>query len=336
MPLLRMEHYLVLSDDIDETKEFYCDALGMREGFRPKLDFPGYWLYLGDTPCIHIAEWQTYAAWTKEVGIPISTKANGTGPVDHIAFNASRFAEMRARLVGERLQAPAKTCSTTSGSGNSSFTIRTASRSSSTFAIDLDFDWRTEVKRTDYGFIGVGRMGAHMARRLLNAGFSLTVFDTSKEATDELAKIGRAGRELGARGGELDRHGVPEPTDAGHRPESLLGPHGREEPQASSPTARRRDRRSRASRRRELAKAGIVYMDVPVSGGMAGARDGTLAVMVSGQKAVVRQARARAQELRQAVLLGEGAGPGASHEAREQPARGGGDRACRPKRSRWA
>ena len=99
MPLLRMEHYLVLSDDIDETKDFYCDALGLREGFRPKLDFPGYWLYLGETPCIHIAEWQTYAVWTKEVGIPTSTKADGTGPVDHIAFNASGFAEMRARLV---------------------------------------------------------------------------------------------------------------------------------------------------------------------------------------------------------------------------------------------
>jgi catechol 2,3-dioxygenase-like lactoylglutathione lyase family enzyme len=99
MPLLRMEHYLVLSDDIDETKDFYCDALGMHEGFRPKLDFPGYWLYLGETPCIHIAEWQTYAVWTKEVGIPISAKADGTGPVDHIAFNASGFAEMRAGLL---------------------------------------------------------------------------------------------------------------------------------------------------------------------------------------------------------------------------------------------
>lgn len=99
MPLLRMEHYLVLSDDIEETKDFYCSALGMREGFRPNLEFPGYWLYLGDTPCIHIAEWQTYAVWTQEAGIPISTKAEGTGPVDHIAFNASGFAEMRARLL---------------------------------------------------------------------------------------------------------------------------------------------------------------------------------------------------------------------------------------------
>ena len=98
MPLQRMEHYLVLSDDIEKTKRFYCDALGMREGFRPKLEFPGFWLYVGDVPCIHIAEWQTYAVWTKETGIPISTKAKGTGPVDHIAFNATGFDEMVARL----------------------------------------------------------------------------------------------------------------------------------------------------------------------------------------------------------------------------------------------
>ncbi len=47
------------------------------------------------------------------------------------------------------------------------------------------------MKTTDYGFIGVGRMGAHMARRLLKAGISLTVYDTSKEATDDLAKAAR-------------------------------------------------------------------------------------------------------------------------------------------------
>jgi catechol 2,3-dioxygenase-like lactoylglutathione lyase family enzyme len=98
MPLLRMEHYLVLSDDIDKTRDFYRDVLGLREGFRPNLEFPGYWLYVGETPSIHIAEWQTYAKWTAEVSIPISTKAHSTGAVDHIAFNASGFDEMRARL----------------------------------------------------------------------------------------------------------------------------------------------------------------------------------------------------------------------------------------------
>jgi len=104
MPLLRLEHYLVLSDDIDATRDFYCDVLGMREGFRPKLDFPGYWLYVGDVPSIHIAEWESYAVWTKEVGIPISSRAESTGAVDHIAFNASGFDEVRARLQARGLE----------------------------------------------------------------------------------------------------------------------------------------------------------------------------------------------------------------------------------------
>jgi len=104
MPLTRLEHYLVLSDDIHRTRDFYCDVLGMTEGFRPQLTFPGFWLYVDDTPCVHIAEWRTYAAWTQEVGIPLSTKAPGTGPVDHIAFNATGFDEMRARLAGRKLE----------------------------------------------------------------------------------------------------------------------------------------------------------------------------------------------------------------------------------------
>jgi catechol 2,3-dioxygenase-like lactoylglutathione lyase family enzyme len=93
-----MEHYLVLSDDIDETKRFYCEVLGMREGFRPNLGFPGYWLYVGDTPCIHIAEWETYKVFTERAGIPISQRAARTGALDHIAFNASGFDEIVARL----------------------------------------------------------------------------------------------------------------------------------------------------------------------------------------------------------------------------------------------
>ncbi len=104
MPLLRLEHYLVLSDDIDGTRDFYCDVLGMREGFRPKLGFPGYWLYVGDVPSIHIAEWKSYEVWTKEVGIPISSRAASTGAVDHIAFNASGFDEIRARLQARGIE----------------------------------------------------------------------------------------------------------------------------------------------------------------------------------------------------------------------------------------
>src|SRR5690606_18732442 len=50
-----------------------------------------------------------------------------------------------------------------------------------------------EVSTTDYGFIGVGRMGANMARRLLDGGFSLTVYDASRRAVDELVAHGAQG-----------------------------------------------------------------------------------------------------------------------------------------------
>jgi len=48
MPLLKLEHYLVLTDDIEKTKDFCRDVIGLAVGFRADLGFPGYWLYLGD------------------------------------------------------------------------------------------------------------------------------------------------------------------------------------------------------------------------------------------------------------------------------------------------
>ena len=98
MGLLRMEHFLVLTDDIEGTKHFYCDALGMRVGFRPELDFAGYWIYLDDVPVVHIADYASYIVWTKQVGIPISSGPPGTGALDHIAFNATDFDATFERL----------------------------------------------------------------------------------------------------------------------------------------------------------------------------------------------------------------------------------------------
>jgi len=98
MALHKMEHYLVLTDDIDATRDFYCRVLGLETGFRPPLEFPGYWLYLEGTPCLHIAEWETYTVHSLSLGIPVSSRANGTGPVDHIAFIGTGYEETLARL----------------------------------------------------------------------------------------------------------------------------------------------------------------------------------------------------------------------------------------------
>jgi catechol 2,3-dioxygenase-like lactoylglutathione lyase family enzyme len=98
MPLTKLEHYLVISDDIEATRRFYCDALGMRVGFRPELEFDGYWLYVGDVPCIHVAERHSYARYLDAVGIPMSSGERGSGMVDHVAFNGTDFDGMAERL----------------------------------------------------------------------------------------------------------------------------------------------------------------------------------------------------------------------------------------------
>jgi catechol 2,3-dioxygenase-like lactoylglutathione lyase family enzyme len=98
MPILELEHSLILTDDLDGTRDFYHQALGLAVGPRPPLGFPGYWLYAGDVPCIHIAEWESYRAHSAEAGIGVSTRAPGTGPVDHIAFNAVDCEAVKSRL----------------------------------------------------------------------------------------------------------------------------------------------------------------------------------------------------------------------------------------------
>src|SRR5436853_544709 len=44
----------------------------------------------------------------------------------------------------------------------------------------------------DIGFIGLGKMGFPMARRLIEASHRLVVFDQRKEASDKLAALGAA------------------------------------------------------------------------------------------------------------------------------------------------
>ena len=40
MPLTKLEHYLVMTDDIDRTRDFYRDVIGLDVGFRADLGFP--------------------------------------------------------------------------------------------------------------------------------------------------------------------------------------------------------------------------------------------------------------------------------------------------------
>jgi len=98
MSVSSIEHVLVLSDDIDLTRDFYCAVLGLTVGERPPLEFPGYWLYAGTTACVHIAERAPYAAHAAGLGLSVPDRDPGVGPVDHVAFSAGDYEALVERL----------------------------------------------------------------------------------------------------------------------------------------------------------------------------------------------------------------------------------------------
>ena len=99
MPLTELEHLLVLADDIEATRDFYCESLGLEVGDRPPLEFPGYWLYVERVPCIHVADRHAFEEHSERLGIPASPSSEaGTGAVDHVAFHADDYDAVVSRL----------------------------------------------------------------------------------------------------------------------------------------------------------------------------------------------------------------------------------------------
>jgi 3-hydroxyisobutyrate dehydrogenase-like beta-hydroxyacid dehydrogenase len=168
------------------------------------------------------------------------------------------------------------------------------------------------MQTTDYGFLGVGRMGSHMARRLLEAGHPLTVFDLSPQALEALAAQGARRAASMAELGSVAETGfisLPNP-DTVH--EALLGEQGL----ASGSRVKcvfdcSTTGPSMAGEVSvELEKRGSAYVDAPVSGGVAGARDGTVAIMVAGPRGVFEQHRSTLAHLGKPFHVGEHAGQG--------------------------
>jgi 3-hydroxyisobutyrate dehydrogenase-like beta-hydroxyacid dehydrogenase len=139
----------------------------------------------------------------------------------------------------------------------------------------------------EIGFIGLGNMGYPMARRLVEAKHQLVVFDTRREALDKLVALGA--------------QAASSPKEIADRVETVIA--SLPSLQASLEVATGKNGVIEGSKVKRfvelstvgsqmavkihdlLAKRNIVQLDSPVSGGVSGAENGTLAVMVSGPKA---------------------------------------------------
>ena len=54
MAVTAMNHFTVLTDDVEATVRFYRDVVGLAQGPRPPLGFPGAWLYTGNQAVLHV------------------------------------------------------------------------------------------------------------------------------------------------------------------------------------------------------------------------------------------------------------------------------------------
>jgi 3-hydroxyisobutyrate dehydrogenase-like beta-hydroxyacid dehydrogenase len=139
------------------------------------------------------------------------------------------------------------------------------------------------VAQAELGFVGVGRMGGPMAVRLLDAGFPLTVYDTNADAVKALVDRGAkaaASAEAVASAADIVLMSLPTPPIVqavclgeggilrGSRMKTLI------DLSTTGPSVAKVVAKAAGER-------GVAWVDSPVSGGVAGATKGTLAVMVS-------------------------------------------------------
>jgi 3-hydroxyisobutyrate dehydrogenase len=145
---------------------------------------------------------------------------------------------------------------------------------------------------TRVGFIGLGKMGAGMAARLAGAGFPLVVYDIRAEAAARIdgAKVVASPRDV-ATAADVICTSLPGPSEA---EEVFFGSDGvlsglRQGALCIDFTtnAPRLVRRIATA----LGERGAEFLDAPVSGGVEGARNGQLTVLVGGSGEAVAKSR---------------------------------------------
>jgi predicted enzyme related to lactoylglutathione lyase len=84
MAIRGMNHFNVLTDDVEATRRFYADVIGLTEGERPPLGFDGAWFYAGGQAILHVSK--------------AKLPQPRAGVIDHMAFSATDLKGTLARL----------------------------------------------------------------------------------------------------------------------------------------------------------------------------------------------------------------------------------------------
>ena len=83
--ILGMDHFTIVTNQLETTRRFYVDLLGLQEGPRPPFPVDGLWLYVNGKAILHV--------------ISVDTMPNPRrGVLDHMAFSAQGFSSTLDKL----------------------------------------------------------------------------------------------------------------------------------------------------------------------------------------------------------------------------------------------
>lgn len=169
------------------------------------------------------------------------------------------------------------------------------------------------MSKENIGFVGLGIMGRPMAKNLIKAGYSLTVYDMVGTAVEEIVSEGAAAAASAADVAEASSVTITMVPDSADSEAAILGPGGVLEGAARGTSVI--DMSSIApgmSQKIGTAcdAAGVEFLDAPVSGGEPKAIDGTLAIMVGGPQVVFDKYQAILEIMGGSVVLCGGYGAG--------------------------
>ena len=137
------------------------------------------------------------------------------------------------------------------------------------------------------GFIGVGFMGKHMARHIIEGGHELTIYDISETAAKDLVDLGAKwanSPSIVATNSEVIFTSLPTPQDV---EQVVIGEGGLLDGAIEGTTffdLSTTDPETITRISESTSQKGVTLLDAPVSGGTTGAEEGTLCVMVGGDK----------------------------------------------------
>jgi len=104
MPITALNHYLIVSKNLERSKKFYQSVLGMELADRPDFGFPGYWLKTGDAICVHLASQDPNKVRDRFLLKKHPKGTKGSGSVDHIAFLAQDPEAVRDRIKKNKVE----------------------------------------------------------------------------------------------------------------------------------------------------------------------------------------------------------------------------------------